>query len=103
MMRSRAVTALVVVIVLGALAQGGLAIVLLERDRAAVEARAAAADRAEERTELILERMGELMDELRDPAEDTGRSDLWARAARMEQLLEDLHHELIDQEHDREG
>lgn len=91
MRRPNAVLALVVVIVLVTVAQGGLAWVLIERDRAAVEAREQAAERAEERTDRVLGRVADLLDEIRDPESGSERADLFDRAARIERLVEDLH------------
>lgn len=90
MSRPTIATALFVVLILVGLAQGGLAWVLLDRDRARVEAREQAAERAEERTERVISRVGDLLDEIRDPEPDTERAELFRRTRRIEQMVEEI-------------
>lgn len=91
-MLRRAIVALLTLLVLSTASASWTAVVLLERASAA---RAEQSERAEARTAQVRDDVAEILDELRNPAEDTRRSEVWLTARRIEELVEELHAELV--------
>lgn len=84
----RLINLLLILLVVNAIGAGWTGVFLLQR---AADQRADQALRAEQRTEDVRQDVAELLDELVDPVTDTRRAELFDRAVRIEQLLEDLH------------
>lgn len=90
----RHLVGLLALLILASLTASWSAVYLLHQ---ASEARAEQSVRAEARTEQVRSDVAELLNEMRDPVDDTRRSELWRRAARIEtkidQILERLNEE----------
>lgn len=93
-MLRRAIVALLTLLVVSTASASWTAVVLLERASAA---RAEQSERAEARTAQVRDDVAEILEELRNPDESSRRFEVWVTARRIEELVEELHGQLLEE------